>query len=141
MVETSDTNAPSPNPILFFDGSCALCHRAVSLLLTWERPGHGGLRFAPLDGTTAQAMRDKGQLPAHQDAVILWTPKAVVEGEAAVGAAFHLIGQVRRAKWFRMMPSAIRRSGYRLLARNRQQWFGRVPESCDMPAEPNRMLP
>ena len=128
-------------PVLFFDGGCALCHGAVRRLLRWERESHAGLRFAPLDGPTADALRQQGQLPDHREAVILWTVEGAIEGEAAVGLALDLIGRPWRARAFRLLPSPLRRAGYRLTARNRHRWFGRVPEGCPMPAAPARMLP
>lgn len=128
-------------PVLFFDGGCALCHGAVRRLLRWERESHTGLRFAPLDGATADALRKQDQLPDHREAVILWTTEGAIEGEAAVGLALDIIGRPGRARAFRLLPSSLRRAGYRLTARNRHRWFGRVPEDCPMPANPKRMLP
>jgi predicted DCC family thiol-disulfide oxidoreductase YuxK len=137
MEGTSDITPP----VLFFDGGCALCHGAVRRLLRWERAAHAGLRFAPLDGATAEALRQQDQLPDHREAVILWTVKGAMEGEAAVGHALDLIGRPGRARAFRLLPAPLRRAGYRLTARNRHRWFGRVPDSCPMPADPARMLP
>ena len=137
MEGTSDITPP----VLFFDGGCALCHGAVRRLLRWERASHASLRFAPLDGATAEALRQQGQLPDHREAVILWTVKGAMEGEAAVGHAMDLIGRPGRARAFRLLPAPLRRAGYRLTARNRHRWFGRVPDSCPMPADPARMLP
>ena len=48
-----NSDALPDGPFLFYDGGCALCHRAVRLLLRWERPGSRpgrALRFASLDG-------------------------------------------------------------------------------------------
>ena len=85
MEENSKDAFPVPNgPILFFDGDCALCHRAVRRLLRWERPGHQDLRFAPLDGANAMTLRLKSQLPESQDAVALWHNGKATCGEAAI---------------------------------------------------------
>jgi predicted DCC family thiol-disulfide oxidoreductase YuxK len=138
MAGTSDI-AP---PVLFFDGGCALCHGAIRRLLHWEREPHAGLRFAPLDGPTADTLRQRGQLPDHREAVILWTGEGeAAEGETAVGHALDIIGRPGRARTFRLLPATLRRAGYRLTARNRHRWFGRVPDDCPLPAHPARMLP
>ena len=142
---TSEAASPSTEgPILFFDGRCALCHGAVRRLLRWERPGWltaSPIRFAPLDGPTADGLRNGGQLPKSQEAVVLWTAGQPLEGEAAVGSALAWIGRPGWARAFQLMPKPLRAAGYRLIARNRQRWFGSVPTGCPMPAEPARMLP
>lgn len=144
MAATSDPISP---PVLFFDGDCALCHGAIRRLLRWERidgKGHARpslLRFAPLDGPTADALRKQGRLPDHREAVILWTDQGTTEGEAAVSEALSAIGRPRLARTFRLLPIPLRRAGYRFTARRRHRWFGRVPAGCPLPAGPVRMLP
>lgn len=144
MAATSDPISP---PVLFYDGDCALCHGAVRRLLRWERfngkspAAQPKLRFAPLDGHTAEALRKQGELPGHREAVILWTDQETAEGEAAVSAALRAIGRPRLAGAFGRLPAPLRRAGYRLTARYRHRWFGRVPAGCPLPADPARVLP
>lgn len=137
MAATSDITPP----VLFFDGGCALCHGAVRRLVRWERKSHTRLRFAPLDGPTADALRKKGHLPEHREAVILWTGQGAAVGEAAVSQALKIIGRPGWGRAFQILPAPLRRAGYRLTARNRKRWFGRVYAGCPMPADPERMLP
>ncbi len=139
MEETSE--AKRTGPILFFDGGCALCHGAVRRLIRWESAPLQTLRFAPLDGATAKTMRTQGALSHEQNAVVLWTPDAVLSGEAAAGAALKLIGRTGWASAFGMLPKPLRMAGYRFTARHRHNWFGRVSESCPLPASPQRFLP
>lgn len=144
MAATSDHPPLPQGPILFFDGGCALCHGAVRRLLRWERSDRltaPPIRFAPLDGPTAESLRTANQLPESQKAVVLWTDNGALEGEAAVGAALDAIGRTSWARTFRILPRPLRRVGYRMTARNRHRWFGRMPKGCPMPAEPDRMLP
>jgi len=140
MVENS--NAPNPmGPVLFFDGECALCHGAVRRLIQWERPQHEGLLFAPLDGPTAKKLRRQNQLTSQQDAVVLWTAKRSLLGEAAVGEALNIIGRTGWSRTFQRCPAPIRRMGYRMMARHRHRLFGRVESACPLPSEPARFLP
>ena len=107
MAVTSEHPPRPEGPILFFDGGCALCHGAVRRLLRWERSGHltaPPIRFAPLDGPTAENLRSKGQLPESQEAVVLWTGTGALEGEAAAGAALDTIGRTGWAGAFRLLP-------------------------------------
>lgn len=139
MAANSDAHPHAP--ILFFDGGCALCHGAVRRLMRWERSGHRSLQFAPLKGTTAGALRSSGALHEDREAVALWTPAAVLTGEAATGMALELIGRQGWARAFRVLPAPLRRWAYRTTARNRHQWFGRVPNGCPVPTAPERFLP
>lgn len=140
MVENS--NAPDPTgAVLFFDGECALCHGAVRRLIQWERPQHKDLLFAPLDGPTANELRRQNQLTSQQDAVVLWTAQRSLLGEAAVGEALNIIGRTGWARTFQRCPAPIRRLGYRMMARHRHRWFGRVESTCPLPSEPARFLP
>lgn len=141
MEENSKDAFPVPNgPILFFDGDCALCHRAVRRLLRWERPGHQDLRFAPLDGANAMTLRLKSQLPESQDAVALWHNGKATCGEAAISEALMVIGRPSLGKTFKILPRFVRQRFYQMTARNRHKWFGRVSNGCPMPADPMRML-
>ena len=138
MVENSESTPHGP--ILFYDGECALCHRAVRGLIRWERKGHCILQFAPFNGTTAALLRTQGLLLQDRDAVVLWTPTSTLIGEAATGAALELIGHRGWARVFRALPSALRRGGYRITSRHRHRWFGRVPAHCPLPTAPHRFL-
>lgn len=143
-VTSDDPTSLPQGPILFFDGGCALCHGAVRRLLRWERAGQltaPPIRFAPLDGPTAAGLRDRGQLPDTMDAVVLWRTGQALEGEAAVGGALEVIGRPGWARAFQWLPRPLRSVGYRFTARNRQRWFGRVPDECPLPGGPGRMLP
>jgi len=139
MAVTSDIGPRGP--LLFFDGECALCHGAVRRILKWERPQEQGIMFAPLHGETAERLRQAGDLPEDKEAVILWTAEGTTQGEAAVGHVLDIIGRKGWARAFSCMPYALRTMGYRLTARNRHRWFGRVPASCPMPSQPSRFLP
>ena len=46
--------SPSPQPLILYDGVCGLCHASVRWLMKRDR---GRLRYAPLQGETASALR------------------------------------------------------------------------------------
>ena len=129
------------SPLLFYDGGCALCHRAVRFLLRWERssslPGPA-LRFAPLDGAMADRLRTAGTLPPERDAVVF-----VADGEAKAGAPS--LRPARRrppgaAAFLGLWPAPLRRWGYRTMAANRTRWFGRTEAACPLPEDSQRFL-
>ena len=109
--------------MLLFDGSCALCSASVRFILERERAPV--LRFAPLAGTTAAAVRQAHPAIAGIDSLIL------VEGaEVRVrsAAALRLAGYLRRP-WplLRMawiIPRPLRDAVYDRIARHRHRVAG-----------------
>ena len=80
MGEAEST--PAPQRIVLFDGVCNFCDGAVRWLLDRDRQGR--LRFAPLQGATAAALRLRHpEIPADIDTLVL------VEADAA-GERVHL---------------------------------------------------
>jgi predicted DCC family thiol-disulfide oxidoreductase YuxK len=119
-----------PSPIVFYDGECGLCSRAVQWFL--KRDHRSRLHFAPLQGETAAAV-----LPAQDDnpmswSIILRDDQGVHDrSDAALRAVAHLGGLWRVAKVPLILPRVLRDSVYRFIARNRYRWFG-THESCWM---------
>lgn len=153
--ESSMTSSPerffpsaAPGPVLLFDGECGLCQRLVRGLLRLDREGR--LRFAPLQGSAAQAyLRAVGLPMADVDSLVFvpdWarregsTPVALGErwprreSEPAVYllrtdgaiAALRVIGGVASvlAGGLAVWPARWREAGYRLGARWRYRLFG-----------------
>lgn len=127
----SGGNAFSPlQPVLLFDGHCALCNRSVKFVLRNERKPV--LLFCPLEspqaaGLLAQAGHKPTVLP---DSVILLSRGQVfVESEAVIRIALILGGLWKLAAVFFLIPPFFRNRLYRWIARNRFRWFGRT-EHC-----------
>ncbi len=119
--------------IVFYDGVCGLCDRWVRFVL--KRDKHRTLRFAPLQGETAQARKD---LPAElRTVVFILRPGAPAEqiftrSEAALRLLDHLGGFWRMVSWLRIIPRPIRDAGYDLIAKRRYRWFGKFA-ACRVP--------
>ncbi len=129
--------------ILFFDGHCGLCHRAV--LFTLRRDDGSRFRFAPLQGTTLKARLSSEQVAALPDSLVLLSGTEILVKSRAV---LHLLSSLdgpwswvgRVASHF---PTALGDLIYDLLARNRHRLFAPSRESCPIvPAElQERFLP
>jgi predicted DCC family thiol-disulfide oxidoreductase YuxK len=118
-------------PVLLFDGECGLCMRCVALLLKADRGGC--LRYAPLQGSAAQALLKQRGLPTNDfDSAIfvpIWSQRhearlvigseALLQACAAAGAGGWWLG------WFRLMPKRWRDGLYWSVARLRRWLFGR----------------
>lgn len=116
--------------VLFYDGECGLCNAAVRLLLRIDR--HGRLRFAPLQGPTAQAYLKAKGLPTDDfDSMIFvkdWARRDELPPQFRTNAALSAIhtigGGWRILGALRIIPRPLRDTFYRLVARFRYRIFG-----------------
>ena len=124
-------------PLVLYDGTCGLCARSVRWILRHENDRE--LKFAPLQGETAEAMRARfPNIPTSIDTVVY------VDGEHAhlrSKAFLHMSRHFKRPwRWLhglRWIPAFILDLGYRLVAATRYKLFGKV-DSCELPSPENR---
>jgi predicted DCC family thiol-disulfide oxidoreductase YuxK len=122
-------------PIVFYDGDCALCHRAVQFVLSHDRDGV--FRYAALQGTTAAAVLP-GPHDVAPESMILYDETGIHRrSDAAWRIAARLGGAWPVLGWFRIVPRPIRDRIYDWVARNRYGWFGKV-RVCSLPAPEHR---
>jgi predicted DCC family thiol-disulfide oxidoreductase YuxK len=132
-------NPRAPQPILFFDGDCGLCHRFVSFLASRDR--HGALHYAPLQGTTARTAIPPAIARSVATVVLLDEDGLHVRSTAAIRALAALGGAWRLAGLLRVVPGGVRDAVYGQVARRRYYWFGGAP-LCPLPRRGgNRFLP
>ena len=134
--------------LLFYDGTCPLCHGAVLWLLHHDR--HHRLRFAPLQGETARALRlrlglglGQKKLPNDLQAVAAYVDGQIWLGAPAIFAVLAELPQPWRwGAHLRHLPAPLSAGVYRLVAALRFRVFGRYP-SCRLPQanERERLLP
>jgi predicted DCC family thiol-disulfide oxidoreductase YuxK len=134
-------------PVLFFDGECGLCNRIVRLLLRLDR--RAVLRFAPLQGPTAQAYLRAHGLPTEDfDSLVFvpdWArrerPEFLLRTDGALAAARAVGGLGRALAWARVIPVRGRDAGYKLVARHRYQIWGEwTPRPLGRPEWATRFL-
>ena len=119
-------------PVIVFDGVCALCSRWVRFLLRFDTRGR--YRFAAMQGAQGRALLQAHGLDPEDptsflllDAGRAWTDTdAIIRVLTGLGGAWRLLGVLR---W---VPRSLRDHGYRALARNRYRWFGRH-DTCFLP--------
>ena len=118
--------------ILFYDGHCGLCHRAVKFVLKHDRSGRA-FRFAPLQGATFQSRvpaADRADLP---DSVVVLTADGslLVRSDAFVHILRRLGGGWRiLAGVLAVVPRPLRDVGYNFIARTRYSVFGKRDDLC-----------
>lgn len=127
-------NAPT---VVYYDGLCGLCDRAVQFLLARDRAAR--LRFAPLQGATARAAVPEALRTPPLATLVVVRDGEVLTRSAAVLAALHTIGGAWAmvSRVLELVPPAIRDAGYDAIARRRVAWFGRR-DACRLPTPSER---
>jgi predicted DCC family thiol-disulfide oxidoreductase YuxK len=129
--------------VLFYDGTCGLCHRSVRFFVSEDRAG--ALAFAPLAGATFQALPEEARrgLP---DSLVLSTPDgALLVRSRAVLACLQRLGGAWRvlAGACAIVPTGLRDLVYDAVALVRYRLFRRPAEACPVtpPEVRARFLP
>ncbi len=134
-----------PPELLFYDGHCGLCHRAVKFVLKHDRSG-AAFRFAPLQGDTFQsAVPPEKRATLPDSVVVLTTDGALLTRSDAflhilkrLGGGWKFLGAV-----IRIIPRPLRDAAYNLIARIRYRVFGKQDDLCPIvpPDLRKRFLP
>ena len=123
--------------VVLFDGVCVFCDGAVRWLMA--RDPQERLRFAPLQGETAAALRARHpQIPESLETMVLVEgapgDEVVWMDSAAVFRTLSLLQSPwRHLALLRVLPRFLTDAGYRLFARLRYRLFGRR-DACAIPA-------
>lgn len=132
-----------PPRIVFFDGDCAFCDGRVRWLI--ERDPEARLRFAPLQGPTAAAVRAAfpERFPDDLDTLVYLRPDEHGRPDIRLrsAAVFEILqevgGPASWLAWLRLLPRALTDRAYRIFARHRYRWFGRL-DACPVPTPEQR---
>lgn len=124
--------------LVFYDGTCGLCHGWVRFLLRRDRDGNR-FRYAPLQGETWVARVPAERRRELPDSVVIRTTEGdlLVESRGVIHLLRRLGGGwkvVAGLLW--IVPRPLRDLGYRLVAAVRYRLFRRPQELCPIvPAE------
>jgi len=124
--------------IVFFDGACGLCDRAVRWL--WNRTD-ADVRFAPLQGETAKRRVPEKFRTPPLSTLVVWEEGVIsVESDGLAVIARRIPGLRGRMACALTLPFArpLLNAGYRFIAGNRHHWFG---TTCRLAPDPERLLP
>jgi len=118
--------------LLFYDGYCGLCDRAVKFVLKHDRSGNA-FRFAPLQGATFQSLVPAARRDGLPDSVVVLTSEGslLVRSDAFIHI-FRRLGRGWRvlAGLLAAVPRPVRDSAYDSVARIRYRIFGKHDDLC-----------
>jgi predicted DCC family thiol-disulfide oxidoreductase YuxK len=129
--------------IIFFDGQCNLCSKAVTFVLNNNKGT--SFKFASLQSDTAACLVPGYATPANSDiypkSIVLFThgrtlirSKAIESILLELGGGYRILGHLAK-----LIPLFLKEAIYDFIARNRYSWFG-ANEFCYMPTESQKML-
>jgi predicted DCC family thiol-disulfide oxidoreductase YuxK len=134
-----------PPRLVLYDGVCGFCNRSVQWLLAADADGR--LHFAPLQGTTAAAVR--GRHPEIPDDIDTIVYVETTDREECVSLRSEAIFRIyatlelksRPTSWL-LLPRSWTDLGYRLYHHVRYRLFGKL-DACSIPPpeQRDRFLP
>lgn len=135
MIRNAEQTSNSPNvsqPVLLFDGTCAMCSRLVSWFIAHE--SDHDLRFASLRSDAGLlALRCCGVSDVDFETMYLIQDGCFyMRSDAVACAARHLRWPWRALAATTLVPRVVRDWVYRFVARNRYRWFG-MRTHCSIP--------
>ncbi len=125
------------SPIIFYDGESGLCNHFVQFML--RNDPRSVVRFSPLQGETYQRVVQPLIGPPDMTTVMLWESGSVFTHSDAVLRATRRLGGILGigSRLALYVPRAIRDVAYRIVARHRYRWFGKV-DKCRIPQSNER---
>ena len=120
------------NPIVLYDGHCALCHRSVRFLVRHD--SRKRLLFLAQNDPLAHALLGEHQhtRPPY-NSIVVWHQATLLTHSDAVFYALQFIDSPWNILAYGCyIPRIIRNSIYRLVAKNRYRWFGYYAQ-CPIP--------
>ena len=133
---TGQPDTEPPDSVVFFDGVCGLCNHTINLLLNLDRKHR--LRFAPLQGTTAQncvpaeARTEMKSFVFSRDGHLYYRSAALVRILIRLGGIYAVLGSIL---W--IIPGPLRDIAYRVVSACRYRVFGKH-DSCRLPTPAER---
>jgi len=126
--------------IVLFDGECNFCDSSVQFII--KRDPDGLFHFAALQSEIGEELKKKHHIPDQLDSIIVIENNAVYDSsDAALFICKHLNGMWKCFYIVKLIPKSLRNSVYKIIAKNRYNWFGKK-DFCVIPSREirNRFL-
>jgi predicted DCC family thiol-disulfide oxidoreductase YuxK len=124
----SDRNVPDfpdDKPLFVFDGHCVLCSTGASWLM---KHAPGRVRFASAQSPLGTAIFRHYGIDPDKTYLLLADGTASGESTGYLRLCSILGGPWQLLRLFALIPRPVRDWAYRIVARNRYRWFGKVDQ-------------
>ena len=128
-MDTTTTSHQLNPPVIFYDGECGLCNKTVQTLIKWDKQER--LRYAPLQGTTAQELLPHSYTTELTTLVFLCETSIFTKSDAYLKVLSILSKHSIIQYLGRLTPRWIRDHLYDLVAKNRHR-FQSKQHSCQL---------
>ena len=119
-------------PILFFDGECNLCNRAVQYVIRHDKKEQ--FLFGPLQSGAGKELLEVMPGNAPDSMILYYRGMYYTRSNAALHTARLLGGWRSWLYALTVLPCSLRDPFYNLIARNRYNWFGKS-DTCMVPTK------
>jgi predicted DCC family thiol-disulfide oxidoreductase YuxK len=116
---------PDDKPLFVFDGHCVLCSSGASWMM---RKCGGKLRFASAQSPLGVALFRHYAIDPDKTYLLIADGESSGESTGYLKLCPILGWPWRLLLIFRLIPRRVRDGAYRIIARNRYQWFGKVDQ-------------
>ncbi|MBT6747250.1 MAG: DUF393 domain-containing protein [Flavobacteriales bacterium] len=125
-----------PN-IILFDGECNLCNRFVDFVIRYDR--YDKFKFDSLQSQNSTTLLQESPIdPDKLDTVVLYSQNVFyTRSNAALLILFELGFPFSLTIILWIVPRFFRDWGYRVVAKNRSNWFGKR-DTCRLPTKAER---
>ena len=124
------------NPLLLYDGNCALCNWAVKLVLSFDKKQI--FRFASLQSQTGIKTIQKFRVEPNLDSIIVLVQNELfTEAEAVFKIAKILGFPLNIILIGSLLPAKTSKFIYQWIAKRRYTFFGKY-DSCPIPPAKNK---
>ncbi|MGC6367480.1 MAG: thiol-disulfide oxidoreductase DCC family protein [Candidatus Marinamargulisbacteria bacterium] len=121
-------------PIIFYDGTCYLCHGFVKFVLKNESSSN--LMFSSLQSEFAKTVLPEDVI-ANLDTVVFYDPQSkssLIKSKAVIAVLKHMGGVWRLNAWLlTLFPTVVADVVYSMIASNRYRWFGQSNVCMNLP--------
>jgi predicted DCC family thiol-disulfide oxidoreductase YuxK len=128
---------PDDKPLFVFDGHCVLCSTGAAWLM---KHGRGRVRFASAQSPLGAALFRHYRMDPDQTYLLVANGTASGESTGYLRLCRVLGGRWRLLLAFGVVPRPVRDRAYRVVARNRYRWFGRVDQCALLTDEQRSQL-
>ena len=117
--------------IIIYDGICTLCSRSVRFVVAHDQEKY--FKFITLQSPAAQEFIKSHHLRGNS-IIVVDKGKIYEQSDAILKICKHLRGAAKYISYLKFIPKRIRDGVYKIVAKYRYQWFGKL-QVCEIPSE------